>query len=88
MSRLFGYFLDKYSDNNEDGIVVFSHFIDELKNPDTKINKQRIVVRTNRGDICTDFYFRTYLCFIHSIFLLSGTWDPDLSNFDEPIQPK
>ena len=81
-TRIFSYYLQKLE--NEGSIHVFANFIDDLKiDENSKINKQRVVVRTNTGDIYSDYFYKTYLAYLQMIFILSGTYNVDLSNFDE-----
>ena len=88
VSRLFGYFIQRLESDEDNELKIFASFIDELRSPDgEKLNKQRIIVRTNRGDICSDFFYRTYLAYLHMMFILTNN-EVDLSNFDEPLQPK
>lgn len=77
MTTIMGYYIDKETANGND-IGFVAQYIDD--NPDR--TKQRIVVKTSRGDICSDFYHNIYLGYIECIFKLSGSFDPDLSNFD------
>lgn len=88
VSRLFGYFIQRLESDEDSELKIFASFIDELRaNDGEKLNKQRIIVRTNRGDICSDFFYRTYLAYLHMMFILTNN-EVDLSNFDEPLQPK
>lgn len=70
---LLGYYLDKEANR----IRFIGQGVEE--SPDKE--KQRLVIRTNMGDIMSDFYKNIYLCFIDSIFKLADS-DSDLSNFD------
>ena len=96
MNRLFAYFIAKLeSDMQEEGndFKIIANFIDEIKSPDKSIpNKQRVIVRVSRNgvisDIFTDYFYRTYLAYIHMIFILGNGFDVDLSNFDEPLAKK
>ena len=68
MTRLFSYYLQKLE--NEGSIRVFANFIDDLKiDENSKINKHRIVVRTNTGDISSDYFYEIYLAYIQMIFI-------------------
>ena len=78
MSNLFGYFLDKFSSDEDNEIKYIAHSIED--NDDK--SKQRIVIRTSIGDIKTDYYYCLYLGFIEAIFILNQNINPDLSNFD------
>ena len=96
MNRLFSYFIAKTeSDMQEEGndFKIIANFIDEIKSTDKSIpNKQRVIVRISRNgvisDIQSDFFYRTYLAYIHMIFILGNGFDVDLSNFDEPLAKK
>jgi hypothetical protein len=79
MTTLFGYFLDKESNNEEgDKIGFIAQFIDDNETKD----KQRLSVQTQRGLYASEFYNNLYLAFIEMIFTLSGNYLVDLSNFD------
>ena len=83
MTTLLGYYIDKET-NSDDGdrIGYIAQYIDD--NP-TK-DKQRIVIKTKRGDIASKFYYNVYLGYIECIFMLGGSLVPDLSNFDIQYQ--
>ena len=44
--------------------------------------RQRVVIKTMNGDLCTNYYYNLYLAYIEAIFILSGNTNYDLSNFD------
>ena len=44
--------------------------------------RQRVVIRTKKGDLYTQYYYNIYLAYIEAIFLLSENFEYDLSNFD------
>lgn len=79
MITLFGYFINKESNNPDgDNIGYISQYIDDNQTRD----KQRLVVKTSRGDITSNFYTNLYLAYIECIFILSGNFSVDLANFD------
>lgn len=75
MITLFGYFLDKESSN----IGFCAQYIDDY------MDKQRLIIKTSKGDICSSFYNNLYLAYIECIFKLTDSLDVDLSNFDVAI---
>lgn len=87
MLNIFGYFIDKETaseDGDKIGYIAQS-IEDELfvgKVGANDIKKQRLSVRTTRGDFFSNYYFNIYLAYIEMIFILSGDFVPDLSNFD------
>ena len=80
MVSLLGYYIDKESNNTEqsDNIGFIAQYIEETPGRE----KQRVVIKTKRGEIKSQFYFNIYLGYIEIIFILSGNFLPDLSNFD------
>ena len=85
MVVLFGYYIDKELANGND-IGYIADFKEEENNkvfiPKGERFKQRLVIRTKRGDIKTDYFYNLYLAYIQAIFIISGDNDFDLSNFD------
>lgn len=76
---ILGYYLDKEANNPEgDNIGFIAQFIED----DSTREKQRVVVKTRRGDYISSFYYNIYLAYIEVIFLLSDNFVVDLSNFD------
>lgn len=85
MVKLFGYYIEKET-SNENDIGYIAHFTEEETNKafiskDERF-KQRLVIRTKNGDICTNYYYNLYLSYIEAIFIISGNNNYDLSNFD------
>ena len=56
--------------------------IQSFKFPKDERFKQRVVVRTRNGDICSNYYYNLYLAYIEIIFIISENPQYDLSNFD------
>lgn len=79
MVSILGYYIDKETNNPDCNFRFIAQFIED-EGGDS--NKQRVVVKTDRGDIPSHFYFNIYLGYIETIFNLSGNFDVDLSNFD------
>lgn len=80
MEYLFGYFLEKEKSfgNNMD---IIAHFTEEIT--DEKGTKMRRVgIRTNIGNIYSNFYKNIYLGFIEMIFRLSDDNEAELQPFD------
>lgn len=80
MEKLLGYYIDKESNSDEgDRIGYIANYTEYF--PDK--TKQRVVIKTARGDIATQFYHNLYLAYMEAIFLLSGSFNNlTLSNFD------
>ena len=82
---LFGYYIEKELSNGND-IGYIADFKEEEHNrafiPKGERFRQRVVIRTKRGDIYTDYFYNLYLAYIHAIFIISGNEEYDLSNFD------
>lgn len=83
MVMLFGYYMEKETSNGNDIGYIAQFTEEEFKRPkDSKERfRQRVVVRTKNGDICSQFYYNLYLAFIEAIFIISEN-NYDLSNFD------
>lgn len=73
MVCLLGYYLDKNPELS---------FIAQYIEDDNKREKQRVCVKTHNGVVESNFYSNIYLGYIECIFILSGGFIPDLSNFD------
>lgn len=74
---LMGYFIDKEAHTtNQIGYVA--QYVD----PNATRDKQRVVVKTAKGDIYSQYYSNIYLGYIECIFKLADAFDVDLSNFD------
>lgn len=85
MIMIFGYYMEKELANGNDIGYIAQFTEEEFKR--TKENKkeryrQRAVVRTKNGDICSNYYYNLYLALIEIIFIISGNDGYDLSNFD------
>lgn len=81
MNTLFGFYLDKLQ-HSEDGDMLggyIAHYIDDNEDK----TKQRIVVKTGRGEIASRYYWNIYLAYIDCILRIGGA-NVDLSNFDPP----
>ena len=76
MTSLFGYYIDKEFVDRP-GFYI-AQYIDD--NPEDK-HLQRVVVKTQDGDVYSEYYNNTYLGYIEDIFILSGTM-VFLKNFD------
>jgi hypothetical protein len=84
MVMLFGYYMEKEAANGND-IGYIAQFTEEefKRTKDQKERyRQRAVVRTRTGDICSNYYYNLYLALIDVIFIISGSLNYDLSNFD------
>jgi hypothetical protein len=85
MVTLFGYYIEKESANGND-IGYIAHFTEEEAGkvfvPKGERFKQRLVIRTKNGDIYTSYYYNLYLSYIEAIFIISGSNNYDLHNFD------
>ena len=79
MVTLFGYFVNKES-NNPDGDTI--RFISQYTDDNETRDKQRLVIKTANGDVASRFYQNIYLAYIECIFLLTGNFSVDLTNFD------
>lgn len=79
MVTLFGYFVNKET-NNPDGDTI--KFISQYLDDNEMRDKQRLVIKTANGDISSKFYQNIYLAYIECIFLLTGNFSVDLTNFD------
>lgn len=82
---LFGYYIDKEQANGNDIEYIADFKEEENKRafiPKGERFKQRLVVRTKKGDITTDYFYNLYLAYIQAIFIISGDDNLDLSNFD------
>lgn len=76
---ILGYYLDKEANNPEgDNIGFIAQYIED----DGTKEKQRVVVKTRKGDYVSTFYHNIYLAYIEVIFLLADNFIVDLSNFD------
>lgn len=85
MVSILGYYIDKESQNpNGDNIGFIAQYIEEIPNgsSDPDKRRQRVVLKTNKGEIRSQFYNNIYLGYIEIIFILSDNFIPDLSNFD------
>lgn len=78
MVTLIGYYIERETINGTANFVFIAQSVED--NADR--TKQRVVVRTNRGDIASQYYKNVYLGFIEVIFLLAENFIPDLSNLD------
>jgi hypothetical protein len=78
VNRLFGYFLDKISNDPESDIKYIAHAIEDNAERD----KQRLMIRTVDGDYFTEYYWTQHLMYIEAIFILGHNFNVDLSNFD------
>lgn len=74
---LLGYYIDK----NAEEIGFIAQYIDE----DKVMEKQRLCIKTKKGLVQSHFYKNIYLGYIECIFILSGDYMVDLSNFDFDI---
>lgn len=82
MVTLFGYYIDKEShDPDGDKIGFIAQYI-ENEFASKERERQRVVVKTSRGDIASQYYYNIYLGYIECIFILSENFSVDLSNFD------
>ena len=85
MVKLFGYYIEKETNEGND-IGYIAHFTEEENGkafiPKDERFKQRVVVRTRNGDICSNYYYNLYLAYIEIIFIISENPQYDLSNFD------
>lgn len=85
MVKIFGYYIEKETTNGND-IGYIAHFTDEEFGrafvPKDERFRQRLVVKTKKGDIVTQPYYNVYLAYIEAIFIISGSDEYDLSNFD------
>lgn len=82
---LLGYYIEKESAIGNDIGYIADYKEEEFKRgfyAKGERFRQRVVIRTNKGDIFTQYYYNLYLAYIEAIFLLSETYDYDLSNFD------
>ena len=82
---LFGYYIDKEQANGNDIGYIADFKEEENKRafiPKGERFKQRLVIRTKKGDITTDYFYNLYLAYIQAIFIISGDDNLDLSNFD------
>lgn len=76
-TTILGYYIDKQAASLEgDRIKFIAHFVVE------EGDKQRVVVRTQRGDISSQLYYNIYLAYIECVFLLAESFYVNLSNFD------
>lgn len=85
MELLLGYYLEKEEANGNDHQFIAHFRDDEVKRTEANKGerfKQRIILRTKCGDICTQYYYNLYLAYSEAIFLLAGSDEYDLSNFD------
>ena len=82
---LLGYYLEKEAaDGNDIGYIA------DFKEEEFKRGfyakgerfRQRVVIRTKTGDLFTNYYYNLYLAYIEAIFIVSGSTNYDLSNFD------
>ena len=75
---ILGYYIDKETAlGDEDNIGFIAQYIEET--PDKE--KQRVVIKTKKGDLVTSYYRNIYLSYIEAIFILNELI-VDLSNFD------
>lgn len=85
MVTLFGYYIEKEAANDND-IGYIAQFTEEEAGkvfvPKGERFKQRVVIRTKNGDIYTSYFYNLYLAYIEAIFIISGSTNYDLSNFD------
>ena len=86
MVKLFGYYIEKETHQNENDIGYIAHFTDEEFGrpfvPKEERYRQRLIVKTKHGDLRTNPYYNIYLAYIEAIFIISGNIEYDLSNFD------
>ncbi len=85
MVTLFGYYIEKET-NEGKNIGYIAQFTEDDQSKAFVAKgerfKQRVVVKTTHGDICSNYYYNLYLAYIEIIFILSENNDYDLSNFD------
>lgn len=84
MISLLGYYIDKESMSPDgDRIRYIAQYTDmEGMKSGKERDRQRVVIKTAQGDICTNFYYNIYLSYSEAIFNLGGNFAVDLSNFD------
>ncbi len=82
---LFGYYIEKETANGNDIGYIADFREEEFKRaiiPKGERFRQRVIIKTKRGDLYTNYYYNLYLAYIEAIFILSGNSEYDLSNFD------
>ena len=82
---LLGYYIEKESANGNDIGYIADYKEEEFKRgfyAKGERFRQRVVIRTKKGDLYTQYYYNIYLAYIEAIFLLSENFEYDLSNFD------
>ena len=77
---LLGYYVEKLTNSPEGDMIGYnSQYIED----NSEKTKQRFVIRTMRfGTYESQFYFNLYLAYIEALFVLTDSFQVDLSNFD------
>ena len=80
MVMLFVYWLDKEAAMNDMNIGYLSQYIED--NKDTEDQKQRFVLKTNKGEYISKWYYNLWLGYAEIILAISDNIALDLSNLD------